>query len=57
MRIAKACKYCGSRDIRIDAFAKWNVRTQKWELDQVFDDVHCNKCDGETSIKEVVLTK
>ena len=42
------CKHCGSDDVWRDATAVWDGR--KWELDEVFDYSHCNKCDGKTTL-------
>lgn len=57
MNIIKVCKHCGSDDVRVDAWAAWNVHTQEWELAETFDHSHCNNCDGETHIvdKETAL--
>jgi hypothetical protein len=50
MRIAKVCEKCGSEDVRIDAFAEWDVDTQSWELQETFDYSWCCDCDAETYI-------
>ena len=46
------CNTCGSEDVRIDAWAAWNVKLQQWELAETFDYAYCNNCDGECSIDE-----
>lgn len=46
------CTKCGSDDINIDAYAKWNVKNQCFELNATFDKGHyCENCEGECSIK------
>ena len=50
------CSYCGSKDVRRNADAKWNVKKQKWEVVDIFDSTTCEKCNGECSIKEVPIS-
>jgi len=48
------CKECGSDDILLDAWARWNVKTQQCELVSVMDGGHfCNNCGQACSIKAV----
>jgi hypothetical protein len=49
------CHACGSDDVRCDAWARWDVKTQSWrvEADDVFDNAYCNPCDGETRLEAV----
>jgi hypothetical protein len=35
-----------------DAWAVWNIDTQKWELGNVFDHAECADCESETQINE-----
>ncbi len=51
------CKYCGSDEIRKDAFAAWNEELQKFELSTIFDAKYCVKCEGETKTKVQYLKK
>ena len=44
------CKACGSDQVSRDAWASWDVHSQKWELESVFDQAFCSECDGETTI-------
>lgn len=44
------CDHCGSTNVLADAYAAWNPKTQRWELDSTFTDYYCNECDDETSI-------
>jgi hypothetical protein len=51
--VKMVCAHCGSDDVRADAYAQWDVETQKWEIAQTFDKgAYCSKCDGETRIEE-----
>ena len=48
----KVCKHCGSEEVKVDAWAKWDVKNQKWVLGDMYDNAVCEKCDGETIIIE-----
>jgi hypothetical protein len=50
MKVQKVCKTCGSDNVVIDAWASWDVDSQEWVLENVFDQDFCNDCDGETTI-------
>ena len=52
-RVKQVCGNCGGEDVRVDAWAVWNVEEQKWELETTFDAGNCSDCDGECSIDEV----
>ena len=54
-RYAMVCNICGSDEVSRDAWANWDTNAQDWVLGAVFDDAHCHKCGGETSIIEVAL--
>lgn len=47
------CTECGSADIRSDAYARWSVERQEWELVTTFDNTDCENCGGECSIEWV----
>lgn len=54
------CSYCGSERVLRDAYAAWDVRRQKWVLQNVFDAAVCEseRCNGgETRIDEVTVRK
>ena len=53
--VKKVCRHCGSTDVLIDAWAKWDEETQKWVLDSVYENTICETCDGETQIKDEPL--
>jgi len=55
-RMAIVCGTCGSDEVSRDAWANWNVQTQRWELGAVFDYGHCHRCEGESRLLEVELT-
>lgn len=41
------CSECGSEDIVKDAWVKWNVETQEWEIDDVFSETFCTECESD----------
>ena len=50
------CSTCGSDDIVVDAYARWNPVTQQFELDGDTSTTSlCGKCGGETSIRNIPL--
>lgn len=51
--IEKRCKHCGSTNIRIDAWAEWDVTSQNWLLVDVYDNSWCIDCEGETTPLDV----
>lgn len=55
-KVKMVCEDCGSDDVVADAYASWNVDTQKWEVDSIFDKgSYCNNCDKESYlVKEVI---
>jgi hypothetical protein len=54
-KIKIVCSKCGSDDVRRDADAAWNVTTQDWELNAVYDQGYCEICGGEASLEEVKI--
>lgn len=42
------CRTCGSQRVVKDAWASWNPVTGLWELENVFDQEYCHRCEGET---------
>jgi hypothetical protein len=38
------CKACGGRDIRIDAWFKWDAITQEWVFSETLDHPFCTEC-------------
>ena len=55
MKIKLKCPKCGGSAIFADAYARWNVETQNWELHDVYDDRTCNDCGGDTKPIEVEI--
>jgi len=53
--VKKVCSYCGSTDVLVDAWAKWDEETQTWVLHSVYENSICNACDGEAEIKDKPL--
>lgn len=39
------CSSCGGENVLADAWARWNVDKQEWELDNTFDDKFCEDCE------------
>lgn len=54
-KIDICCNHCGSRNVRRDAEAAWNLDSQEWELSTVFDSATCHDCGGKTSLREIPL--
>jgi hypothetical protein len=43
------CRECGSTGVVVDAYAEWNVMTQRFEISSTYDKGgYCNTCDKET---------
>ena len=40
------CQSCQSESILCDAYASFNIESQKWELFDVYDDMIYNDCGG-----------
>jgi hypothetical protein len=47
MMIEMHCPRCGSKDLLIDATARWNTAAQAWELAGTQDAITCEKCGAE----------
>lgn len=48
------CAECGSDEVSADAYARWCVETQQWEVSQTFDKgAVCENCSGECSLEWV----
>lgn len=45
------CSNCGSTSVLIDAWAEWDDEAQEWSIQDVFNSIFCQDCDGETSIE------
>ncbi len=59
-KLRMVCSNCGSKRVRRDAYAEWDVRSQKWVLQNVFDFAVCesDECDGnQTRIDEVPMSR
>ncbi|MBS0480468.1 MAG: hypothetical protein JSR79_14365 [Proteobacteria bacterium] len=50
------CRFCGTNDVVLDAWAKWDERDQRWMLEDTLQAAYCRRCDGETSLVERALT-
>lgn len=56
MKYKMVCDRCGSDEVHRDAWADWDEETGQWVLGNIFDYSFCEKCDGESRIKEVEAT-
>ena len=44
------CNTCGGTDVQVDAWASWDVDTQRWELHSTYEaNAFCAECDGKCS--------
>lgn len=55
--VEQVCKACGSDDVKLDAWAVWDIDKQDWVLGYTFDDSFCESCEGETTIIDRQLTE
>jgi hypothetical protein len=51
------CKECGSDNVVRDAWASWDLSSQQWVLEDLFDYGYCNFCEGESRIQEITLSE
>jgi hypothetical protein len=47
------CGSCGSEKVLRDAWAEWDIESQEWVLQNVFDYAFCEACDSETAVEEI----
>ena len=40
------CPECGSNEIVTDAWVSWNMKTQCWEIEEIFDNSFCYNCEN-----------
>jgi hypothetical protein len=57
MKINYICTHCGSSDVCFDAYAKWNTKTQDFEIYTTFEETWCRECDGENKCKTIDLAE
>lgn len=56
MKVKMVCEYCGSENVRADAYCEWNVDTQEWEVVATFDKGSvCEDCGEEDCIEEIEI--
>lgn len=46
-RVVPICKACGSKDIRKDAYASWDIDEGRWLAECTFDSASCGDCEAE----------
>ena len=53
------CKECGSAHLIKEASAMWDIESQTWFVDMIYDEVYCMECDThercEVDVEKVVL--
>ena len=47
----QVCSKCGSENVMADAWARWSVEDQCWELSGTYDHAFCEDCEGECHIE------
>ncbi|MHA6718067.1 hypothetical protein ACX40Y_01330 [Sphingomonas sp. RS6] len=53
--IDHVCERCGCNGVTRDAWAEWDVTTQRWLLGEIFDYSFCHQCHRETRLLAVPL--
>ena len=54
-KIIKQCSWCGSENVRLDAYAAWDAKTQQWVLEGLYDHGFCNDCGAEITPTDCVI--
>jgi hypothetical protein len=49
-RVKRICSHCKGENVKVDAWAAWDVDAQTWTAEEVFEAGHCDDCDGETRV-------
>ncbi len=50
------CEHCGSQEVTRDAWAEWDVDSQRWILGTVFDYAFCHLCKSGATIEVTLQT-
>jgi hypothetical protein len=54
-KMKKVCSNCGSKNVRVDAYARWNEINGCYDVDEANEDVgFCGNCDGEIKVIDYV---
>lgn len=56
-RIDYRCPECGSRQVAVDACAKWDAVEQTWKLAGTHDIMTCNGCAHEGYVWKFLIRK
>lgn len=43
-KVKLVCRSCGSDNIVADAYARWDIQTQEWEMSSILDNKICESC-------------
>jgi hypothetical protein len=56
MAFVMRCSNCGSTKVYRDAFVEWDIATQEWVVQNVFDEAVCDsgKCDGNSTAIDMI---
>lgn len=52
-QIKIVCSECGSDDVLVDAWVRWDYVSQQYVIHDILDDSFCNNCEGECKTKEI----
>jgi hypothetical protein len=53
----KVCRICGSEDLNFDAFVQWDVDLQDYRVENIYDNVWCCSCEGETTEIDIRISE
>lgn len=53
MKRKVVCSTCGSDDIQLDAYARWDFDKQEWYLSDTYEDAYCGNCCETANIEYV----
>lgn len=56
LKVRMVCGTCGSKEVTLDAWARWSEINQRWVLGETYDYSYCHFCEGETRIQELPLS-
>ena len=51
----KICAHCKGEEVRVDAWASWDVDAQEWVLHAVFDASYCDECEQACDVEEISM--
>lgn len=54
--VTHICVACGSDQVMREAWAAWDLTTQDWVLDTIFDYAYCQRCLAHRQMAQVAAT-